>query len=182
LCGGREDLVEWIRTAIRFSETVAVAAWDDETMAINGSSVIPSMRYRDAHAAIDWLVRVLGFQKQAVYDGPDGTVGHAQLTLGSGMVMLGSASNAQPYPQFNARPEEIDGRVTSPIYVVVPDCQPVYDRVKAAGVEIVAELRTMDYGGGAFTVRDPEGYVWAVGEYDPWASQEAETAIGPEAA
>jgi uncharacterized glyoxalase superfamily protein PhnB len=30
------------------------------------------------------------------------------------------------------------------------------------------ELRTMDYGGKAFTVRDPEGYTWAVGEYDPW--------------
>jgi len=27
----------------------------------------------------------------------------------------------------------------------------------------------MEYGGKAFVVKDPEGYVWSVGEYDPWA-------------
>ena len=59
----------------------------------NGATVITSMRYRDAHAGIDWLVRVLGFTAQAVYDGPNGTVAHAQLTFGNGMVMLGSATN-----------------------------------------------------------------------------------------
>ena len=35
-----------------------------------GSTIIPSLRYRDAHAAIEWLVRVFGFQKQAVYEAP----------------------------------------------------------------------------------------------------------------
>ena len=143
------------------------------TGAVQGSTVIPSMRYRDAHAAIDWLVRVLGFHKQAVYDGPDGTVAHAQLTLGSGMVMLGSASNASPYPQLYAVPEEVGGRVTSPIYIIVRDCEPVYANARVAGAEIVQELKTMDYGGKAFTVRDPEGYLWSAGEYDPWAPEEA---------
>jgi uncharacterized glyoxalase superfamily protein PhnB len=140
--------------------------------AVQGSTVVPSMRYRDAHAAIDWLVRVLGFHKQAVHDGPDGTVAHAQLTLGGGMVMLGSASNSSPYPQFYAVPEEIGGRVTSPIYLIVQDCEPVYAGAQAAGVEIVQELQTMDYGGKTFTVRDPEGYLWSVGEYDPWPTEE----------
>jgi uncharacterized glyoxalase superfamily protein PhnB len=138
-------------------------------MGDTGSTVIPSLRYRDAHAAIAWLVRVLGFHAQAVFDG---TVAHAQLTVGSGMVMLGSGSNSSPYPQFNALPDEVGGRVTSPIYIVVADCAPLYAQAQAAGVEIVQELRTMEYGGGAFTVRDPEGYVWSVGEYDPWAPEE----------
>ena len=31
------------------------------------------------------------------------------------------------------------------------------------------ELKEMEYGGKAFTVKDPEGYMWSVGEYDPWA-------------
>ena len=53
------------------------------------STIIPALRYRDAHQAIDFLVRAFGFAKQAVYDGPDGTVAHAQLTFGNGMVMLG---------------------------------------------------------------------------------------------
>jgi uncharacterized glyoxalase superfamily protein PhnB len=143
---------------------------------VQGSTVIPSMRYRDAHAAIDWLVRVFGFEKQAVYDGPDGTVAHAQLKLGGGMVMLGSASNPNRHPQFYSLPEENGGRVTSPIYIVVADCEPVYARAKTAGVEIVQELETMDYGGKAFTVRDPEGYTWSAGEYDPWAEPSEEQA------
>jgi len=131
-----------------------------------GSTLIPSLRYRDAHAAIAWLERAFGFEQHVVYGGPNGTVGHAELRFGTGMIMLGSASNPNPYPQFNATPAEIGGRVTSPL--IVPDCEPVYASAQAAGAEIVMELRTMDYGGKAFTVRDPEGYTWAVGEYDPW--------------
>jgi len=58
----------------------------------NGSTIIPCLRYRDAQAAIDWLQRAFGFHAQAVYADGD-TVFHAQLTFGSGMIMLGSASN-----------------------------------------------------------------------------------------
>ncbi len=139
-----------------------------EGVAMNGSTVIPSFRYRDAPAAIVWLETVLGFARKAVYDGPDGTVAHAELVLGTGMIMLGSASNVSPYPDRVGTPEELGGRVTSPMYVMVEDCEPVWARAQAAGAEIVMELRTMEYGGKAFTMRDPEGFVWAVGEYDPW--------------
>src|SRR5579875_1569161 len=63
---------------------------------LQGSTVIPALRYRDAHAALEWLERVLGFTRQALYEGPNHTVAHAQLTRGGGMVMLGSASNPSP--------------------------------------------------------------------------------------
>jgi uncharacterized glyoxalase superfamily protein PhnB len=140
---------------------------------MSGSVLIPSFRYKDAHAAIAWLEQVLGFEKQAVYDGPDGTVAHAQLRFGAtGMVMLGSATNANPNPELNAVPGEIGGRVTSPMYLVVADCEPLWASVQAAGAKVVQELRTMEYGGRAFTVSDPEGYVWSVGEYDPWKGSE----------
>jgi uncharacterized glyoxalase superfamily protein PhnB len=55
------------------------------------SSVIPGHRYRNAPAAIDWLCNVFGFERHAVYEGELGTIAHAELTLGGGMVMLGSA-------------------------------------------------------------------------------------------
>ena len=141
---------------------------------MNGSTVIPSFRYRDAHAATAWLCDVLGFHRNAVYPGPENTVAHAQLTLGNGMIMLGSASNPNQTPQYSAHPEDTGGRVTSSVYLVVPDCNPVYARVQAAKAQIVAELRTMEYGGQAFAVRDPEGYMWSVGEYDPWAEHQPE--------
>jgi uncharacterized glyoxalase superfamily protein PhnB len=134
-----------------------------------GSVLIPGLRYKDAHAAIAWLERAFGFERNAVYEGPGGTVAHAELRFGNGMIMLGSATNPGPYRHLYATPQEIGGRVTSPLYLVVPDCDPAWERAKAAGAEIVMELKEMEYGGKAFSVRDPEGYLWSVGEYDPWA-------------
>ena len=139
---------------------------------MTGSVLIPSLRYKDAHAAIAWLEKAFGFVRHAVYDGPDGTVAHAELRFGNGMIMLGSASNPSPNAKIYATPGEIDGRVTSPLYLVAADCVPLYASAKAAGAEVVMELQTMDYGGKAFTVRDPEGYLWSVGEYDPWKRSE----------
>ncbi len=37
------------------------------------TTVIPSLRYRDAPAAIDWLCDVSGFERHLVVPNPDGT-------------------------------------------------------------------------------------------------------------
>jgi uncharacterized glyoxalase superfamily protein PhnB len=140
---------------------------------MSGSVLIPSLRYKDAKAGIAWLQKAFGFKRNAVYDGPDGTVAHAELTFGeTGMIMLGSATNKSPHGHLYALPSEIGGRVTSPLYLVTTECEALYSSAKAAGAEVVMELKEMEYGGKAFTVKDPEGYLWAVGEYDPWDSRE----------
>lgn len=139
----------------------------------SGSTLIPSLRYHDANAAIAWLEQAFGFVRHAYYPGPNNTVQHAELRHGSGMIMLGSATNPSPNTRWYATPEDIGGRVTSPLYIVVGDCAPVWESARAAGAEVVLELQTMSYGGRSFTVRDPEGYLWSVGEYSPWAAPEA---------
>jgi uncharacterized glyoxalase superfamily protein PhnB len=82
---------------------------------MNGSVLIPSLRYKDASAAIAWLEQAFGFERHAVYEGPDGTVAHAELRFGNGMVMLGSASNKSPFKHLYVTPAEIGERVTSPL-------------------------------------------------------------------
>jgi uncharacterized glyoxalase superfamily protein PhnB len=62
------------------------------------SSVIPGMTYRNAPEAIEWLCRVFGFQRHAVHPGPDNTIMHAELTLGGGMIMLGSVNRTFALP------------------------------------------------------------------------------------
>jgi uncharacterized glyoxalase superfamily protein PhnB len=119
---------------------------------------------------IDWLQHAFGFEKQAVYMAGESTVAHAQLTFGNGMIMLGSVNNGSKIASLMAQPDEIGNRGTQNIYLVVSDCEHIYTSAKAAGAEIVMELRQMDYGGKAFTCRDPEGHVWSIGEYDPWES------------
>ena len=140
------------------------------------AAVIPSLRYRDAHAAIAWLTGVLGFAAQAVYEGPENTVAHAQLTLGPdsnrSMLMLGSTSNTGGSSSL-VQPDEIDNRATGLIYLVVDDIDAVYAAVKASAAQsagaITDELREMEYGGRGFGCTDPEGHLWGIGEYDPWA-------------
>lgn len=50
------------------------------------------MRYQNAPQAIDWLVKAFGFEARMVVDGPNGIIAHAPLVMGTGRVMLGSAT------------------------------------------------------------------------------------------
>lgn len=149
-------------------------------MSVHGSTIISSLRYRDAHAAIDWLVRVFGFTRQAVYDGPDGTVAHAQLTYGGGMLMLGSASNEGTFAQKSIDLKETGGRETVGLCLIVSEeeCVAMFKRVKAESVEIVQELSSPEYGGKAFACCDIEGHSWWVGSYNPWAEYKGPAAEG----
>jgi uncharacterized glyoxalase superfamily protein PhnB len=67
------------------------------------------------------------------------------------------------------QPDEVGGVETQAPCLIVSDCDAVYATAKAAGAAIVMEIADMDYGGRAFSCRDPEGHLWNVGSYDPWA-------------
>jgi uncharacterized glyoxalase superfamily protein PhnB len=132
------------------------------------ATIIPGLRYRDAPAMIEWLVEVFGFEKKSVYMTPANKVGHAELTFGNGMIMIGSTNNGSPSASWIKQPDELNGAETQSPYLVVSDCDAVYTRAKAAGATIVMELEEKDYGGKGFTCRDPEGHLWHIGTYDPW--------------
>jgi uncharacterized glyoxalase superfamily protein PhnB len=133
------------------------------------ATLIPCLRYRNAPLAIDWLCKAFGFEKQAVYPNPDGSIAHAQLSFGNGMVMLGSAGNGSEYGQMVRQPDEIGGRVTQSSYVVVTDADALHESAIAAGAEITIPLADADYGGRGFSCKDIEGHLWSFGTYDPWA-------------
>jgi uncharacterized glyoxalase superfamily protein PhnB len=136
------------------------------------ATIIPAMRYKDAPAAIEWLCRALGFERHAVYENADGSIAHAQLTLGNGMIMLSSLTDSE-YSKLMIQPEETGGRNTQNPYLIVEDADVVYATAKAHGAEIFMEIADQDYGGRGFGCRDPEGHLLNVGTYDPWAMIEA---------
>ncbi|MGD0842093.1 MAG: VOC family protein [Candidatus Acidiferrales bacterium] len=138
------------------------------------STVIPGLRYRNAKAMIEWLVAAFGFEKQAVYAGPNGVVMHAELTFGNGMIMIGSVDNGTAASNLLKQPDEIGGAETQAPYLVVSDIDALYARAKAAGARMVADLETKEYGGKAFTCADPEGHIWHVGTFDPWETHQWE--------
>ncbi len=132
------------------------------------------MSYRNAPEAIDWLCRVFGFERRAVYPGPNNTIMHAELTLGSGMLMIGSHKDDED-PRFLKHPDEIGGAETRGANLVVNDADEVYMRAKAAGAEILSGIEAKPYGGRAFSCRDLEGRIWNVGTYNPWQARSGET-------
>ena len=132
------------------------------------SNIMPAMRYRDAAAAIEWLCRTFGFQKHLVVPGENGSIAHAQLTIGNGMIMLGSPSDDEVEPLMKLPGET--GTTTQTVYIVVSDIDAHYQKAKAESAEILREIADQDYGGRLYTARDPEGHIWNFGSYDPWAA------------
>ena len=130
-------------------------------------NIMPTMRYRDAPAAIEWLCGAFGFSKQMVVPGEDGAIVHAQLTLGNGMIMLGTDRD-DDFGRMIKTPKEI-GTTTQSAYIVIDEIDAHYQKAKAAGAEIVLEIADQDYGGRLYSARDPEGHLWNFGSYDPWA-------------
>jgi uncharacterized glyoxalase superfamily protein PhnB len=138
----------------------------DET--ITRSTAIPGMHYRNASDAIEWLCSVFGFEKHAVYTGPGNTIMHAELTLGGGMIMLGSVNDKTPNRHMKL-PSELGGAQTRGVSLIVKDADQIYARAKAAGAKIVENIEDKPSGGRGFACLDPEDHIWHVGTYDPWA-------------
>ncbi len=130
------------------------------------ATVIPCLRYRNAPAAIDWLCQTFGFQRQLVVPGEHGTIAHAQLSFGNGMIMLGSVSDSE-FGRLMKQPDEA-GAETQSAYIIVTDADAIYARAKAAGARIALEIKDEDYGGRGFSCYDLEGHLWSFGTYDPW--------------
>jgi uncharacterized glyoxalase superfamily protein PhnB len=130
-------------------------------------TIIPGLRYRNASAAIEWLCKAFGFEKHLVVPGENGMIAHAQLTFGNGMIMLGSIKDNE-FNRLMKQPDEIGGAETQSAYVVVPDADAHYTRAKAAGAEILIDIKDESYGGRGYGCRDLEGHIWYFGTYNPW--------------
>lgn len=129
--------------------------------------IYPTFRYRDAARMIDWLVEAFGFTVHARYPNDDGSIAHAQLALGSSMIMLGSVRD-DDYGAMVGAPGDNGGKA---IYVAVEDTDAAYVRAKAAGATILEEPVDRDYGSRDFICRDPEGNIWSFGTYWPKAGE-----------
>lgn len=128
------------------------------------SDIYPCLFYRDAGAAIEWLERAFGFRKRMVSPGPDGTIAHSELSLGSSVIMVGTAKPDKGW----VSPRDLPG-VNQVICMYVADVDAHYERAKAAGADIMNELRDTDYGSRGYECRDIEGNIWSFGSYRPGA-------------
>lgn len=128
-------------------------------------TVYPALSYRDAQQAIEWLKDAFGMKEMMVVPGENGTVMHAEMSIGDGVIMLGSARGEMGWRS----PLDLPA-VNQSVYVVVDDPDGHYTRAKSAGAEITRELETTDYGSRGYSAKDIEGHHWSFGTYQPSAN------------
>lgn len=135
----------------------------------NTATIIPTLRYKDAVAAIDWLCRAFSFEKHLVVPSEDGGINHAQLVFGNGMIMVGSARD-DDYGTLHKPMASTSDPVSQSAYIIVRDVDAHHRQAEAAGAAIVMPPEDQAYGGRLYSCRDPEGNLWSFGSYDPWQS------------
>jgi uncharacterized glyoxalase superfamily protein PhnB len=132
---------------------------------VTQANIFPCLYYDDASAAIDWLGRAFGFTKRLVVPGPDGTIVHAEMSYGPGVIMVGSS---RPDTQ-SVSPRRLPA-VNQALCVHVDDPDAHYAHARAAGAEIIQELKNEEFGSRGYMAKDLEGNHWYFGTYRPGAA------------
>ncbi len=128
-------------------------------MAQNPPSGMPGITaylfYSDVAGALEWLHKAFGFEKRMVLPGPDDAIMHAEMDLGTGLIMLGPPSEEQQ----TRSPRDLPA-VNQSLYAYVDDLTAHYQRAQSAGAEIVSEPQEMFWGDRIYSARDCEGHHW----------------------
>ncbi len=85
-----------------------------------GRTIVPTLRYRDVAAAVDWLCTAFGFERHLVVPGEDGAIHYAELTFGDGMIMLGPVQDSA-FDKLMTQPADAGGAETQICYLFVAD-------------------------------------------------------------
>ena len=114
--------------------------------------IVPYLSYRDGGKAIDFLTGGLGFEVVIRQDAPDGSVTHAELRRGNGMILIGTADLSIGTPG---------------LYLVTEDVDAARERAMEAGAREVYPPEDTEWGTRRWRLRDPEGQEWTLGTYRP---------------
>lgn len=126
-------------------------------------TIFPILRYNDARGAILWLCVTFGFVELFSVPESGENVRHAQLKLGTNVIMLGSVRADDGLASPNAT------TATQALYVYVEDLEAHYERARLAGAEITSAPKDTDFGSREYHVRDLEKHPWTFGTYLPTA-------------
>ena len=117
----------------------------------------PCLTYDDAKMALAWLNEAFGFEVVEAYENGEGDIEHAEMSFGTGIVMLGSVKNRD----LNETPG------LGLTYVACDEPDALLERAKAAGATVIRDMVDTDYGSRDFIVADPEGNQWSFGTFRP---------------
>lgn len=120
-------------------------------------SVTPYLIVKGADRAIDFYKKVFGASQRMRMDGPNGTVGHAEIEIDGSAIML-----ADEFPDMGFRsPQSLGGAGVS-LHLYVKDVDACFNRAVAAGGKALRPVQDQFYGDRSGTLEDPFGHVWTI--------------------
>lgn len=141
--------------------------------------VSPYLCLDGAEAAIAFYRDVFGAVERLRMAGPDGRIGHAELEIGSSIIML-----ADEYPDMGYLGPKSVGGTPVTIQIYVDDVDAVFARATAGGATETRAVENQFYGDRSGQFLDPFGHRWNVASHvedvspDDMASRAAELAAG----
>lgn len=119
----------------------------------------PYLRLRNAAAAIDSYVAAFGADEVLRLTGPDGRVGHAELSLGGATLML-----ADEHPELGLVGPQTLGGSSVALRLRVADVDATWARAVAAGATGQAAPADQFYGERSARLRDAWGHEWLLAQ------------------
>ena len=119
--------------------------------------VMPMLVCRDAAAEIDFCTKTFGAVELLRRPAPDGTVGHAAITIRGEMIMIEAE-----WPNLASRAPQSDGSSPVVLYVYVEDVDAVIERAVAAGAKVLVPVTNQFWGDRTGRILDPAGHVWTI--------------------
>lgn len=119
--------------------------------------VTPYLSVPDASAAIDFYTQVFGGTERVRMPEPDGRIGHAEVQIGTSLIML-----ADEHPEIDFRSPKAVGGTPVTISVYVEDVDKVFDVAVQAGAKALSKVEDQFYGDRSGQFEDPFGHRWSV--------------------
>jgi PhnB protein len=117
---------------------------------------IPYLVCKGAAQAIQFYKDAFGATESIRMDGPQGTVGHAELRIGEAVFML-----SDEIPQMGCSSPKTLGGTPVSMYVYVKDVDALAKRAAAAGAKVLRPVADQFYGDRSVGLEDPFGHRWA---------------------
>ncbi len=119
--------------------------------------MFPYLRVKDAAAAINFYCSAFGGKEKFRLTEPSGRIGHAELMLGSLILML-----SDEYPEYEILGSQSGGTGCA-IHLHVENADVMAAQAVAAGATMLRPLADSFYGERGCALRDPFGHEWLLG-------------------